>query len=190
VPTAPLAWGARVSPRFRERVYEICRRFGWTDEQASDLMACMAFESARTFSPSIRNAAGSGAVGLIQFMPFTAHQMGITTLRLAGMTAEAQLDYVEQYFEPYHTRIRTLPDMYMAILLPKFVGAGDDAVLFSEGVSYRQNSGLDTNNDHEVTKGEAASRVAEQRRVGLMPGNCFPDFSNVVAGASTTAPRA
>lgn len=39
-------------------------------------MAAMAFESGETFSPSIKNAAGSGAVGLIQFMPSTAKALG------------------------------------------------------------------------------------------------------------------
>jgi len=186
---ASLAWGARVSQEFRARIFQMCDRFMWTDDQASDVMACIAFESARTFSPSIRNAAGSGAIGLIQFMPFVAHALNTTTLRLAGMTAEAQLDYVEMYFEPYHTRIRTLPDMYMAILMPKYVGAGNDAILFSDGIAYRQNSGLDANKDGKVTKGEAAAHVAEQRRLGFEPGNAYLDFSNVRAGVRSTAPE-
>ena len=35
-------------------------------------MAVMSFETGGTFDPGIRNAAGSGATGLIQFMPSTA----------------------------------------------------------------------------------------------------------------------
>ena len=38
----------------------------------ADLMAVMSFETGGTFNPNIRNAAGSGATGLIQFMPSTA----------------------------------------------------------------------------------------------------------------------
>lgn len=186
----PLAWGARVSPEFRARIFQICDRFMWAAEQPSHLMSCIAWESARTFSASIRNAAGSGAVGLIQFMPFVAHALDTTTLRLAGMTPEAQLDYVEKYFEPYHTRIRTLPDMYMAILLPKYVGAGSGAVLFSEGIAYRQNAGLDGNSDGKITKGEATARVEEQLVLGMQHGNVYPDFSNVQAGSTSTAPSA
>lgn len=188
----PLAWGARVSPAFRERVFLMCDHFGWGPEQPSDAMGCMGFESARTFSPSIRNAAGSGAVGLIQFMPLTAHGLDTTTLRLAQMTAEEQLEYVERYFQPYARRIRTLSDMYMAILLPKYIGAAEDAVLFSGGVAYRQNAGLDANNDGEVTKYEATTRVMDVRREGLKAGNVWvppPDFSNVESGVATTAPE-
>jgi soluble lytic murein transglycosylase-like protein len=35
-------------------------------------MACMAWESGRSFRPDVKNMAGSGATGLIQFMPTTA----------------------------------------------------------------------------------------------------------------------
>ena len=106
-----LAWGAKVPPEFRWRVVEICKGFKWQDSQASDLMACMAFESGETFSPSIKNAAGSGATGLIQFMPSTAVGLDTTTAQLAQMTATEQLEYVRRYFKPYAQRIQTLPDM-------------------------------------------------------------------------------
>ena len=56
--------------------------------------------------------------------------------------------------------------MYMAILLPKYVGQPDDAVLFSGGVAYRQNAGLDTNRDGQVTKAEAAGKVAAKYNKG------------------------
>lgn len=154
-----LAWGAKVSPDFRTHVYNICKRFSWTDEHASWLMACMAFESAETFSPSICNAAGSGAVGLVQFMPKTAWGLGTTPQELVCMTPEAQLKYVEAYFKPYAARVKSLPDMYMAILMPKYIGKPDDTPIFSGGVAYRQNSGLDANKDGKVTKAEAAAKV-------------------------------
>lgn len=188
----PLAWGAHVSAEFRERVWRMCDQFGWGPEQPSDLMAAMAFESAETFAPDVRNAAGSGAVGLIQFMPLTAHAMGTTTLRMMAMSAVEQLDSVERYFRPYHTRVRTLSDLYMAILLPSYVGAPEDAVLFWTGTAYRQNSGLDSNHDGKITKAEAAAHVLAKRTRGMQPGFVFnpsPDFTNVQEGATTTAPR-
>jgi len=166
-----LAWGARVSTTFAQAVFALCRQFGWTAEHASWLMACMAFESARTFSPSIRNAAGSGAVGLIQFMPTTARWLGTTTENLELLSAVSQLYYVGKYFEPYAPRIHSLSDMYMAILLPKYIGQPDDAVLFFDGVAYRQNAGLDTDKDGKVTKREAAAKVAAMLNSGLQPGN-------------------
>ena len=70
-----LAWGRKVSQTFRDRVFWI------GDELAIDpdfLMACMAWESAETFRANIKNAAGSGATGLIQFMPSTARALGTT----------------------------------------------------------------------------------------------------------------
>ncbi len=165
--TFKLAWGQKVSPDFRAKVLGICRTFGWGDDHASWLMSCMAFESGETFSPSVKNAAGSGATGLIQFMPATARGLGTTTDDLAKLTAEQQLEFVKQYFKPYAARIKSLPDMYMAILLPKFVGQPDTSVLFSDGIAYRQNAGLDANRDGRVTKAEAASKVAAKLSKGM-----------------------
>lgn len=169
--TIQLAWGARVSTDFAKAVFALCQHLRWHPEHASWLMACMAFESGRTFSPSVRNAAGSGAVGLIQFMPTTAKWLGTTTENLALLSAESQLYYVGKYFATWAPRIHSLTDMYMAILLPKYIGQPDDAVLFSEGVSYRQNAGLDANRDGKVTKGEAAARVTAMLSEGLKSGN-------------------
>ena len=166
-----LAWGNRVSEDFCSKIVQITKNFAWQQEQASYLMSCMAFESGETFSPSIRNAAGSGATGLIQFMPSTALGLGTTIENLELLTAESQLTYVEKYFKPYAGRIQTLPDTYMAILLPKYIGALDSAVLFSGGVAYRQNAGLDKDKDGNVTKAEAASLVATKLTRGLLPGN-------------------
>jgi hypothetical protein len=166
-----LAWGSRVSEDFAQALIELCQRFGWTASHASWLMACMAFESARTFRSDIRNAAGSGAVGLIQFMPSTAAGLGTSVENLALLSPESQLYYVGEYFRSYAARIASLPDMYMAILLPSAIGKPDDAPLFVGGVAYRQNSGLDANDDGTVTKAEASSRVQAMLTEGLQPPN-------------------
>lgn len=168
-----LAWGAKVSAEFRDKVMEICRGFGWSDEHASWLMACMAFESAETFSPSVKNAAGSGATGLIQFMPSTAVGLGTSVYALSQMTTVEQLDKVREYFKPYASRIGSLSDMYMAILLPSFIGRPNDAILFSYGTSYRQNAGLDENSDGKITKAEACARVEQKLTKGLQPGYAY-----------------
>jgi hypothetical protein len=68
-----LAWGARVSPTFRSKVRLVAADLG---VRPDDLMACMAWESGRSFRPDVANMAGSGAVGLIQFMPSTAAAAG------------------------------------------------------------------------------------------------------------------
>lgn len=135
-------------------------------------MACMAFESGETFSPSVRNAAGSGAIGLIQFMPATVMGLGTTVQALASMSAVEQLDYVRDYFKPYRSRLHTLSDLYMAILWPKGIGRPEDFVLWNKGTSpttYRQNAGLDGNADHDITKAEAAAKVQAKLDRGRQP---------------------
>lgn len=167
----PIAWGAKVSQTFRDRVWWIADTLKLDPDH---LMSCMAFESGRTFSPSIRNLAGSGATGLIQFMPATARDLGTTTDELARMTAEDQLNYVYKYFRPYSGRLRTLADVYMAILWPKAVGQPEGFVLFDRGrqpTAYRQNAGLDANRDGQVTKLEAASKVVALYTEGRRPEN-------------------
>jgi membrane-bound lytic murein transglycosylase B len=64
-----ITWGVKVSDAFKRKVIVISQGLGVSPDF---LMACMAFETGETFSPAIKNAAGSGAVGLIQFMPSTA----------------------------------------------------------------------------------------------------------------------
>ena len=165
-----LAWGAKVSTEFARGVITLCRELGWGADHPNWLMACMAFESAETFSPSVCNAAGSGAVGLIQFMPATAAALGTTIENLRLLSATSQLAYVQRYFQPYAPRIHTLSDMYMAILLPSAISKPDDAVLFLDNVAYRQNAGLDINHDGKITKAEATALVQSKLQRGLQPG--------------------
>src|SRR5262249_18257890 len=124
--SAPLAWGAKVSPEFRTRVRQIASGLGCNPDH---LMAAMAFETGETFSPSVRNSS-SGATGLIQFMPSTARGLGTTTDDLARMSAVQQLDYVERYLRPYASRLNTIEDVYMTILWPRAVGRPNSTELF------------------------------------------------------------
>jgi hypothetical protein len=140
--------------------------------QADWLMACMAFESG--FRAGVLNKAGSGATGLIQFMPNTARALGTTIAALAVMTAEEQLRYVHDYFKPYRGRLNCLEDVYMAILWPAAIGKSLDYVLFdrqTKPITYRQNTGLDFDADGRVTKYEACSKVRQALKTGLMPQN-------------------
>lgn len=167
----PLAWGAKVSPEFRDKVRSIAAGLG---VDPSDLMACMAWESGRSFSPSKKNMAGSGATGLIQFMPATAKGMGTTTAALAALTAEQQLDWVEKYFRPFKGKLRDLSDLYMAILWPLAVGKPLEYVLWdakSRPTTFRQNAGLDTNRDGAITKAECSAKLFAMKAEGLQQGN-------------------
>lgn len=166
-----IAWGAKVSQVFRDRVWWIADTLKMDPDH---LMSCMAFESGRTFSASVKNAAGSGATGLIQFMPTTAQGLGTTTAKLALMTPEDQLNFVYKYFLPYNGKLKTLADVYMAILWPAGVGKPEGYVLWdknSRPTTYRQNSGLDVNKDGSITKLEAATKVLGLYNEGRQPGN-------------------
>lgn len=176
--SGPLAWGAKVTPGFRVKVRQIAADLPC---DPSDLMACMAWETGRSFRPDVMNMAGSGAVGLIQFMPDVARELGTTTNALAVMSPIMQLGYVERYFEMWKKRLEAgtpfeLSDLYMAILFPAAVGKDDGFVLFDatdrdHPARYRQNAGLDIDKDGHVTKREAAARVLAMKAEGLRPLN-------------------
>ncbi len=190
LPPSKVAWSKKVDERFVTKVISICDALDMPrGDGPSDLMSCMAWESAETFRSDIRNAAGSGATGLIQFMPDTAiayfhtpAQINKMTKqqktdagkaaceRLAKMTPFEQLDYVYQYFRPYRSKLQNLGDVYMAILWPAGIGKSDSWVLWdskSRPTTYRQNAGLDVNKDGVITRGECLYKVQEKKTRGL-----------------------
>ena len=151
------------------------------------LLAVMKFETGGTFDPAERNRAGSGATGLIQFMPSTAKSLGTSTEALARMSPEDQLDYVEKYFQPYKGKLGTLDDTYMAVLYPKAIGKPEWYPLFAQGTkAYEQNAGLDRDKKGIVTKADAVSMV--QRRSGQAPETMTAQATSRDAPASTPEP--
>jgi uncharacterized protein (DUF2345 family) len=121
-----------------------------------DLLACMAWETGRTFSPAVRNKK-SQATGLIQFLettiaslsggkvkpatktsPAVILQFGsVRTSDLEKMTRVEQMDWVLKYFKAGPIGRRnltnvTLEDLYMSILYPVAVGKPNDFVLFRQ----------------------------------------------------------
>jgi peptidoglycan hydrolase-like protein with peptidoglycan-binding domain/nucleoid-associated protein YgaU len=146
-----------VTQAFLDKVTEISGRLGAVPEY---LMAVMGFETGGTYSPGIRNSIG--ATGLIQFLKSTAVGLGTTTDQLASMSAVEQLDYVEQYLQPYSGRLNSLEDTYMAVLWPKGIGQAPDQAIMTGGDGYYDgNSGLDLNNDGAITPREAADKVRQ-----------------------------
>ena len=151
----------------------------------ADLYAVMSFETGGTFNPGIRNAAGSGATGLIQFMPSTARGLGTTTEALAGMSRVDQMKYVEKYLSNKGIRGGNLSDIYMSVLFPAAVGKPDSFVLFGRGAmsgytgrAYDQNRGLDSNGDGSITKAEASAKVLRHRhpQPWRRPNNMRPEL--------------
>ena len=152
---------------FQQGVTDLAKKYNLNEE---DLYGVMSFESAGSFDPAKKNMQGSGATGLIQFMPSTARGLGTSTNQLAGMTRTQQLKYVDKYFANKGIEGGNLDDLYMSILFPVAVGKPDNFVLFGkgamsgyQGVAYDQNAGLDTNGDGSVTKKEAAASVRKHK---------------------------
>ncbi len=164
-----LIWGARVSPEFRAKVREISNNL---NVDPNWIMAVMAFETGATFNPAEPNKAGSGAIGLIQFMPGTAQGLGTSSRALANMSAVEQLDWVEKYYKQYKGRVRSIGDAYMAVFMPgKGLGRPDSFVLIDrdkQPTTYRQNAGLDRNHDGKITRGEAVERANRAYTEGQM----------------------
>lgn len=164
-----ISWGAKVTTSFKAGVLWIEKEIGLN---ADFLMNCMAFETGITFSPSVKNAAGSSGTGLIQFMRPSAVALGTTVEEMAGMTAERQLGYVYKYFKGFGNDFSqwSQEDVYMAILYPKAIGkALDWKMPWTYGsLAYKQNAGLDLNRDHFVTKQEAASGVRKMAEMGKL----------------------
>jgi hypothetical protein len=104
------------------------------------------------------------AVGLIQFMPFTATWLGTTGQKLYMMTNIQQLDYVYNYFKPYAGRIKSYYDLYMTTFFPAAIGKGDDYVIqtatIPASIIAAQNPGMDYNKDGKITMAEAKRMIA------------------------------
>jgi hypothetical protein len=125
------------------------------------LMSVMYSES--KFDAGIANHRGSGAVGLIQWMPATAKDFGTTTDKIKNMTHVEQLDYVYKYLHRVRSKYRnfeSLTDLYLAILYPRAL-EGDFcyALYASPSTAYKQNSGLDENQDGIVSVKDIDSRM-------------------------------
>jgi hypothetical protein len=124
------------------------------------------FETGGTCSTTQKNAAGSGATGLIQFMPKTAQNLlGTSTpeeavQKLEAMSFPEQMKLVERYFAPHAGKMKSLSDAYLAVLYPAFIGASDDAVMGRTGSAiYTQNAGFDSAHKGYITKADITSRI-------------------------------
>ena len=132
------------------------------------LLAVMYFESAKTFSPSIKN--GIGSVGLIQF---TRDKAGVNykTINgkryllddLARMTFIQQMDVVKEYYKEVFrmlriSKVNSFVDLYLATFFPKAVNQSDNYIFQTSGLSASkiasQNPIFDKNKDGQITKNE------------------------------------
>jgi ElaB/YqjD/DUF883 family membrane-anchored ribosome-binding protein len=154
--------GSHHGAAFDEKVKNIASQL---QMDPAHLMAVMRFESG--VDPTKRNRAGSGATGLIQFMPNTAKKLGTSTDALARMSAFDQLDYVHKYLKPHSGKMKSMQDAYLAVFSPAFMGKSPSTSMYSKGtIAYAQNKGLDIDKDGHITIAEATRMVSRQLSKG------------------------
>ncbi|MCK9478437.1 MAG: lytic transglycosylase domain-containing protein [Firmicutes bacterium] len=162
--------GEYVTGEFKAKVVDIAKKL---KIEPDILMGIMAFESGG-INPKAVNPL-SKATGLIQFMPSTAEKMGTSVEKLKSMSAVEQLDYVYKYYQPFAGKVHNIQDAYLVTLLPLAIGKDDNFVLgikdsdevfyyvgenrITYGLFYKQNQGLDINNDGIITKKEVGQKV-------------------------------
>lgn len=134
---------------FGEKVIKIANELGFLPHW---LMIVMNNESG--LNHRIENFGGSGATGLIQFMPATAKELGTTTTALKAMTNLQQLDYVKKYLTMYgyHKRVKDVADLYLSVFFPLALYR-DDSFVFPKWAS-DANKIFDVNKDGTLTKAE------------------------------------
>lgn len=81
---------------FRIALHRAAQELNMPAQWLADVMA---FETGGTFASSVVNMAGSGATGLIQFMPDTLAAYGYTPEQAAAMTNVQQMELVVEYLD-------------------------------------------------------------------------------------------
>ena len=139
-------------------IHALSNKYGFRPEWLANLISN---ESASTYNPSITNSIG--ATGLIQFLPSTAKDLGVTTDILRKMTFAQQLSYVDLYLSKYFngagankgifdkktgkvTDKFTQTDLFMIIFYPVAVGRPD--FVFPENVQ-KANAGIAKPSDYK-----------------------------------------
>jgi hypothetical protein len=126
-PSGPTAIG------FQAKLRQVATALG---VEADHLLKIMHFETAGTMDPRITSGTGTGAIGLIQFMPKIATSLGTSTAQLAQMSAEQQLNYVYQFYKANKLPPgSSLSDIYLYTFMPAVARSGkpDTFVLGKKG---------------------------------------------------------
>ncbi len=132
------------------------------------LMIVMMSESG--LNPKAENKYTGGkepAVGLIQWLTYSAQFVGTTISALKQMNALQQLDYVYRYFKPAKGKIKSVLDLYTWTFYPQALGRPDSFILGSDkNLGYARlvaqlNRPFDTNKDLKITLGEFKKAARE-----------------------------
>lgn len=126
------------------------------------LATVMSFETAGTFSPNVPNKAGSGAFGLIQFMPSTAASLlGYPQTEVGKAQAAAKgkaMSFATQLKKmviPYFKggKYNSLNDLYLRVFYPAAMNKAPDYVVGkAPSAVYNQNKGFDKDGKGWITQ--------------------------------------
>ena len=150
--------------QFAKKVIEIATRLGI---QANWLMVVFFIETDASRRGKIdhRIVNSIGATGLLQFMPETLTRMGTTGAALRVMSNVQQLDIVEKYLKPYMGRMKSLADVYLAVLFPAAIGKPDSWTLEAGKLTAEKmacaNPLYDLNRDKKITVGEVKTKLKQ-----------------------------
>ncbi len=152
---------------FESKVQAVSKQL---DIPAEWLMSVMHSES--RFDASVANYKGSGATGLIQWMPATAKDYNITVEKIRNMNHIEQLDYVYRYLNDKRQKYgayESLTDLYLAILYPKAMAEEYCFTLYATpSAAYKMNSGLDMDKDGRVTVQDVDKRMKKKYPIAYM----------------------
>lgn len=129
------------------------------------LFTVISFETGGSFSPTVRNAAGSGAFGLIQFMPSTARNLLGTATNDEAVRKGMAMSFNEQLEKmviPYlrGPKYKSVEDVYLKIFYPVAMGKPDDYVIGSApGAVYTQNRGFDREGKGYITRRDVTRKI-------------------------------
>ncbi|HVI46644.1 MAG TPA: DUF4280 domain-containing protein [Chitinophaga sp.] len=130
-----LIWGNKVSCEFRKKVVMLAAKLGLPEkdnEGANWLMAVMALETGRTFSPTCgtfqkhKDDTKEGYVGIIQIGKIASIDIDVLRSDIIKMTAEEQLDVAEKFLMRNKSKYKSKTDLYLAINYPNACGHGDE----------------------------------------------------------------
>ena len=118
-------------PGFIEKLKQVANTLGVSPRVLAGIIK---HETNNTFSPAARAPGKHGAVGLIQFIPKTAKQLGTSTEALEKMSGTQQLDYVEKFYKGVGVKPgMDIGDLYMLTFMPAYAHKSPDTVLGKKG---------------------------------------------------------
>jgi len=124
---ASTSTNALQEPGFMKKLQQVANALGI---EANVLLGIMKHETNNTLSPKAHAPGKHGAVGLIQFIPKTARDLGTSTTELSKMSATQQLDYVYRFYKSVGVKPgMDIGDMYMLTFMPSYVGKHPDTVI-------------------------------------------------------------